>query len=44
MMTLGQAAGNAAALCVRERVPPREVDMARLRAMLSAQGVALTVG
>lgn len=42
MMTLGQAAGNAAALCVRERVPPREVDVARLRATLVEQGVAVT--
>ncbi len=43
MMTLGQAAGNAAALCVREGAPPRKVDVARLRAVLVEQGVAVTV-
>jgi hypothetical protein len=41
MMTLGQAAGNAAALCVRHDIAPRQVDGAALQAALVAQGVAV---
>jgi hypothetical protein len=41
MITLGQAAGNAAALCVKHGVPPREVDVRQLQAALVAQGVAI---
>ena len=42
MMTLGQAAGTAAALSVRHHVPPRKVDRGQLQNSLRAQGVALT--
>jgi hypothetical protein len=41
MMTLGQAAGNAAALAVQHRVPIRQVDVAALRQRLQEQGVAV---
>ena len=44
MMTLGQAAGNAAALCVQHHAAPREVDVSALQAVLRAQGVALGAG
>ncbi len=37
MMT-GEAAGTAAALAVRERVGPQEIDVAKLQAQLRAQG------
>lgn len=37
----GQAAGTAAALAVRERVPPRAVDIGRLQQALQDQGVFL---
>lgn len=40
MMTLGQAAGHAAVLCVKHRVSPRQVDMRQLQADLKSQGVA----
>ena len=39
MMTLGQAAGNAAALAVAGRVDLRSIDMAELQRRLQAQGV-----
>jgi hypothetical protein len=39
MMTLGQAAGNAAALAVASRVDLRSIDMAELQRRLQAQGV-----
>lgn len=42
MMTLGQAAGTAAAMCVAEHVSPREVDVSKLRASLQAAGVAVS--
>ena len=42
MMTLGQAAGTAAALCVKHKTSPREVDVAGLQASLKAQGVAIS--
>ena len=37
IMTLGQAAGTAAAMCVKHHIPPREVDLAELRAQLESQ-------
>lgn len=43
IMTLGQAAGNAAAMCAAEAVLPRGVDVEDLRRRLSRQNVALTV-
>lgn len=41
MMVLGQAAGAAAALAVREGVQPRKVDVADLRRTLASQAVIL---
>lgn len=41
MMTLGQAAGTGAAMAVRNRVGPHEIDVVRLRELLTSQGVAL---
>lgn len=38
IMSVGQAAGTAAALCVRGNTLPREVDVGRLRAILREQG------
>jgi ribulose 1,5-bisphosphate synthetase/thiazole synthase len=38
---LGQAAGTAAAICVRASVLPRELDIGRLQCLLVDQGVAL---
>ena len=43
MMTLGQAAGNAAAMAVAQHITPRQVDVAGLQAKLREQNVALTV-
>jgi hypothetical protein len=40
-MTLGQAAGTAAALAVELGVQPRDVPASELRARLSADGVDL---
>lgn len=40
-MSMGQAAGTAAAMCVQERVVPRAVDGARVRQALIDQGVPL---
>ncbi len=40
-MTLGQAAGTAAALSLRERVTPRTLDTALLRERLIRDGVDL---
>ncbi|MBI5821425.1 MAG: FAD-dependent oxidoreductase [Verrucomicrobia bacterium] len=42
MMTIGQAAGNAAALAVKHRIEPRRVDVAALQARLQSQGVDIT--
>lgn len=42
MMTLGQAAGNAAALAVKHRVEPRRIDVADLQARLQSQGVDIS--
>jgi hypothetical protein len=41
VMTLGQAAGTAAALCARTGVRPREVDARTLRQLLVRDGVDL---
>jgi hypothetical protein len=41
MMTLGQAAGNAAAMAVKGRVTTRQVDVQVLRTRLQEQGVAV---
>jgi len=41
VMTLGQAAGTAAAQCVARAIAPRDVDVAALRARLIADGVDL---
>jgi len=41
VMTLGQAAGTAAAQCVRERAEPRDIDASALRAALTHDGVDL---
>ncbi|MBE6913535.1 MAG: FAD-dependent oxidoreductase [Ruminococcaceae bacterium] len=40
-MTTGQAAGNAAALCVREGVLPAQLDGRKVREMQKSQGVPL---
>jgi len=42
MMTLGQAAGTAAAICARDKMPLRAIDVAALRAELTRQGVELS--
>jgi hypothetical protein len=41
LITLGQAAGNAAALAVKHHVDPRGIDIAELQAQLQSQGVEL---
>ena len=41
MMTLGQAAGNAAAMAVSERLTTRQVDVLALQKRLQEQGVEL---
>ena len=41
LITLGQAAGNAAALAVKHHVDPRGIDIAELQAQLQSQGVDL---
>ena len=38
VMSYGQAAGTAAALCVREDVTPRTLDVNRLQQTLRQQG------
>jgi hypothetical protein len=40
-VALGQAAGNAAALCVKQRIQPRQVSVRQLQKMLLDQGQAL---
>lgn len=40
-MSIGQAAGTAAALAVKQNLPPRKLDVAELRAALVRQGVRL---
>ena len=42
-LATGQAAGVAAALAARAKIPPREVDTAALRAALRAQGAIVSV-
>ena len=41
MMALGQAAGTAAALCSADGVTPRQLDVARLQAVLRGMGAKL---
>jgi hypothetical protein len=41
IQAMGQAAGTAAAMCVEERITPREVDVAKLRATLREQGAVV---
>jgi len=43
MMTLGQAAGTAAATAAKEHLTTRQVDVAELQAKLTSQGVAVSV-
>ncbi len=43
MMTLGQAAGNAAAMSVKHHVPPRQIDINALQAAQVKQNVAIDV-
>jgi len=40
-MAMGQGAGTAAALCVKECVPPRRLDVKKLQKVLKEQGVYL---
>lgn len=42
MMTLGQAAGTAAAMCVGQHAAPREIDVPQLQSALRAAGVAVS--
>ncbi len=42
MMTLGQAAGNAAAVALKEHIRPRQVDIGRLQTVLKSQGVMVS--
>jgi hypothetical protein len=41
MMVIGEAAGVAAALALRERITPRQVDVYQLQELLRAQGANL---
>ena len=41
MMVIGEAAGVAAALALRERITPRQVDICQLQELLRAQGANL---
>jgi len=43
MMTLGQAAGNAAAIAVKQRLTTRQIDVAELQTRLTAQRVEISV-
>jgi hypothetical protein len=43
MMTLGQAAGNAAAIVAKHRLANRQIDVAELQTRLRAQRVAISV-
>jgi len=42
VMMLGQAAGTAAALCVKDHLPPRQVDVPKLQSLLKSAGVAIS--
>ena len=44
MMTLGQAAGTAAAMCAKQDVSPRQLDVSVLQANLQSQGVDIVAG
>ena len=41
---MGQAAGTAAAMCVRHHISPKEVDIGDLQASLQRQHVAISLG
>ena len=41
VMAIGEAAGTAAALCVRRKVPPAKLDVQALREQLMQQGADL---
>ncbi len=41
VMAIGQAAGTAAALCIRQGVSPRNIDVGKLQERLIAQGASL---
>jgi hypothetical protein len=41
MISLGQAAGVAAALCAGEALMPRQLDAAKVQARLAEMGVSL---
>lgn len=43
VMAIGQAAGTAAALCIRRGVNPRQVDVGELQRRLVSQGAALVL-
>jgi hypothetical protein len=43
MMVIGEAAGVAAAVALRERITPRQVDVCQLQERLRAQGANLGV-
>ena len=43
VMAIGQAAGTAAALCVRHNLFPREVNVRELQHLLVAQGASLVL-
>jgi hypothetical protein len=42
MMTLGQAAGTAAAICCKEKMPIRKIDTSALRSELARQGIEIS--
>jgi hypothetical protein len=44
IMAIGQAAGTAAALCARDGVKPRQLDVARLQETLRSQNAVLKLG
>ncbi|MEW5717333.1 MAG: FAD-dependent oxidoreductase [Chloroflexota bacterium] len=43
VMAIGQAAGTAAALCVRHNIQPRDVNVRELQQLLIAQGASLVL-
>lgn len=44
VMAIGQAAGTAAALCIRQGILPREVNVRELQQLLISQGASLVLG